>query len=260
MFTKFTKCKVVGDIFLVLVAFVPTIYLEVYGTPAKGDFSCSDVSIQHTFNGETYPCWTLLVIAFPVPIVFILLTETITKGSRYRTLTTYLFGLFTSVSLMEVLKFTVGRPRPVFMEWCDPRFEDQTDCGNSTNQDLFKTDYWCENTKHASRAFRTVQSTLSFPSGHASISVYALTYLALYLHFRMSSQTSLLFRHFLQVVCVTLAASISVSRVTDHMHFWSDVVVGILIGVSFAVWIVFCVSDVAKARQGNLNEEVSSEV
>lgn len=258
MFNKFTKCKLLCDMFLVCLAMAPTIYLEGYRAPVKGVFSCSDVSIQHSFKGETYPCWSLLVIALPVPIVLILLMETLAKGSRYKALITYLFGLFTSVSLMEILKFTVGRPRPVFMEWCHPRTADLSGCGNSSNHNMFVADYWCENTN----VFRTVQSTLSFPSGHASISVYALTYVALYLHFRMSSRVSLLFKHLLQVVCVTLAASISVSRVTDHMHFWSDVVAGMIIGISFALWIIFGVSDLAKARdhKGNWTNENSSEV
>lgn len=260
MFNSLAKFKKVGEMFLVCLAFAPAIYLEIHGVPAKGEFLCSDASIQHTFKGETYPCWSLLVIGLPVPVLIILFTETLTKGSRYRTLTTYLFGLFTSISLVNIIKYTVGRPRPIFMEWCQPILSDQIDCVNSTNHNRFVTDYLCENARN--HIFQATQSTLSFPSGHASISVYALTYLALYLHYRISSKKSLLLKHFLQAVCICLAASVSVSRVTDHMHFWSDVAVGIVIGASFACWIVFSMSDLAKPKdgKGNLSDEVSSEV
>ncbi|KAL5286602.1 PPAP2A.2 family protein [Megaselia abdita] len=258
MFNKFTKCKVVGDILLVCLAFAPTIYLEVYGSPAKGAYFATDESLQYTFKGETYPFWSLLVIALPVPIVLILLIETLTKGSRYRTLMTFIFGLFTSVSLMEILKYTVGRPRPIFFDWCDPKEV----LLEQAIQKPYIDNYICQNARYSDRVFKTAQSTQSFPSGHASISVYALIHIALYLHFRMSSRGSHLLKYLLQFVCVTLAASVSVSRITDHMHFWSDVVVGIIIGISFAVWIVFSVSDLTKTKNtnGNLKDEVSSEV
>lgn len=262
MFNVLRKCKVLGDILLVCLAIAPTIYLEVYGVPAKGEFSCTDTSIHHAYTGETYPFWSLLVIALPVPIVLILLIETVTKQSRYKTLVTFIFGLFTSVSLVEVLKYTVGRPRPVFIEWCQPSlWRSQSACTNSTNQSEFLTGYSCENAKIPGLVFKAIQSTLSFPSGHASMSVYTMTYLAFYFHFRLSSKRSLLFKHLLQAVCITLAASVSVSRISDHMHFISDVLAGVCIGVLFAVWIVFFVSDLSrKDGKGNLKEEVSLEV
>lgn len=236
--------KVLVDILLLCVALGPSIYLKLFVTPVKGGFNCSDESIHRIFKGETYPLYSLLIIALVVPVTLIWLIETFKKGSIYTTLITYILGLHTLISLVQILKFSVGRPRPIFMEWCQPVLPDGSSCKDSQNQNQFIEDIICQNPNQR----RGVQSRLSFPSGHAAISVYALTYIVLYLHVRVSFEISVLLKHFLQFICLSFAVSICASRVADHMHFISDVLVGVGIGISFAIWVVFYVSDLTKVR------------
>lgn len=256
MFSKFTKCKFIGDILLICLAISPVIYLEKYGAPRNGGFYCNDDALKHTFNGETYPLWSLLVIALVVPIFLIVFIELMTFGAIYKTLVSYLFGLFSSTSLIEILKFMVGRPRPVFLDLCKPVLPDGTTCNDSQNLHKFIVEFSCASTNH-----KTFQKALSFPSGHASIAFYAMIFIAIYLHFRVSSKYSMLLKHVLQFICVSLAASIAVSRITDHVHFCTDVAVGSLIGILFAIWTAFTITSLTRKKEyKNLPSGSGSEV
>lgn len=243
--------KMITDVCLLCLALAPTVYLKLFVSPVKGGFYCSDLSLYGTYKGETYPFWSVIIIGLALPVAFIGVVETLYKRSCYQTIITYIFGLHAAISLVQILKFSIGRPRPIFMEWCQPVFPDGTTCTSLVNQNILIEDVTCHNLDER----HGVGSRLSFPSGHASISAYALTYMALYLQFRMSSERSILLKHFLQFICVSMAVSISVSRVTDNMHFISDVLVGVGIGISFALWVGFYVSELKYLRRdGNVTK------
>lgn len=238
--------KVLLDICLVFLALAPSIYLKQCVSPVKGGFYCSDQSLYRTYNGETYRFWSMIIIGLAVPLALIVLIETLHKRSCYRIIISYIFGLHAAISLVSILKFSYGRPRPIFMEWCQPVLPDGTTCTASKNQDIFIEDVTCRNENGRLGA----KSRVSFPSGHASISSYASTYIALYLQFRLSSESSILLKHFLQFVCISMELSVCVSRVTEHMHFVSDVLVGVAIGTLLALWVVCYISHLKiKCRQ-----------
>ncbi|GFR64474.1 hexosyltransferase [Elysia marginata] len=81
-------------------------------------------------------------------------------------------------------------------------------------------------------------SRLSFPSGHAAVSVYSALFTVFYLQLRLDLSCSYLLRPVAQLALVLLATFCCVSRISDHKHFVSDIAAGAAIGSSFA-WLTF---------------------
>ena len=94
----------------------------------------------------------------------------------------------------------------------------------------------------------------SFPSGHAQIACFTATFLIvslslslslfhhntddssqIYLQLRLQTSHSLLLRFWLQLLLVIMAATSSISRVTDNRHHTADVWVGAAIGIVVAI-------------------------
>ncbi|CAG5130547.1 unnamed protein product, partial [Candidula unifasciata] len=96
----------------------------------------------------------------------------------------------------------------------------------------FVTQYECTNTLIEQKWVH--DSTLSFPSGHASVSVYSATFTVLYLQMRMNVRFSYLLKPALQACALILALYCCISRVTDHKHFSTDVIAGSIIGAFLA--------------------------
>jgi len=59
-----------------------------------------------------------------------------------------------------------------------------------------------------------------------------------YLQIRMVWESSKLLKHLLQFLVVMAAWVTALTRVSDYMHHWSDVLAGIVIGTLFGILIV----------------------
>ena len=59
-------------------------------------------------------------------------------------------------------------------------------------------------------------------------------YKQLYLQARFTWSVSKLLRHFLQAIAVYLAVYVSLSRISDYKHHWSDVLSGAILGCFIA--------------------------
>lgn len=57
----------------------------------------------------------------------------------------------------------------------------------------------------------------------------------IYLQIRMKWGGSKLFKHFLQFAVLMMALFISLSRISDNKHHWSDVLAGLFVGVAVAL-------------------------
>ncbi|KAK3773432.1 hypothetical protein RRG08_007921 [Elysia crispata] len=97
-------------------------------------------------------------------------------------------------------------------------------------------EYECSNTKFHPKLLR--DSRLSFPSGHASVSVYSAFFTVFYLQLRLDLKFSYLLKPLAQLGLVLLATFCCVTRITDHKHFVSDIAAGATIGSIFA-WMTF---------------------
>ena len=78
------------------------------------------------------------------------------------------------------------------------------------------------------------ESRLSFPSGHAMLSFYGLTFLSLFIGKFWRHELLGGWIHFFQAILISSALYISLTRVTDNKHHPTDVLVGAVLGIVLA--------------------------
>lgn len=251
--------------FIDLLLFVLLVAVEValrqWMPPQKRGFFCGDESLQYPYTGtQTIGFAVLCIIVFGIPFIVIFVVELFRQlshsrgkkqhttqdaanescycGRRWKNIYAqigyYLLGLLMTLVATEIAKRSIGRLRPYFFSICKPRLSDGTNCEFEQNQGHYFTDYKCESdVSHRMMA----EMAMSFPSGHSSTVFYAMVYIALYLQVALSTRGSKLLKHLLQFSAVMLAWYVALTRINDHWHHWSDVLVGILMGALFA-WLV----------------------
>ncbi|KAI8637448.1 phosphatidic acid phosphatase type 2/haloperoxidase [Parasitella parasitica] len=199
-------------------------------TPFHREFSINDTSLMHKYTeNESVPVW-LLVIAIVVPALFI---AGVSLGIRRSWLDLHsgLLGLAVALSLTimmtDVIKITVGRPRPDMLDRCQPPH-------GIENPPLLLLNYTICTEDHNTYKFK--DGFKSFPSGHASFSFAGLGYLAFYLAGKMHlfDQGGHTYKSFVFCIPFLGALLIAISRLHDYRHHWADVFVGGIIGTAFA--------------------------
>ena len=81
--------------------------------------------------------------------------------------------------------------------------------------------------------FRLNQMRQSFFSGHATVAMYASIYLVIYIEKRFVCQTFFFLKLLVQNLLLCIGFWVGLTRVSDNMHHWSDVLVGDLVGACF---------------------------
>ena len=79
---------------------------------------------------------------------------------------------------------------------------------------------------------------VSFPSGHSSGAAFATVFAALYIEYLWQPRHFLLLKPFFQFGVISLGFACAFTRVSDYFHHWSDVFVGLIIGIVFAFYTV----------------------
>ncbi|XP_059057906.1 phospholipid phosphatase 2-like [Achroia grisella] len=249
---RFWKWRLFCDIPLLIIILLLTGLFELGVIPSyRAGFYCNDPKLSFPFTGDTVSMVTVMVGVIVIPVVVFWVTELffvdsstsmrgkllqVTRRTGWLVLV-YQYGMIFNLSLVEVMKGITGSPRPNFFDVCQP--DTNRACGNSTN---YITTFKC-----TSRNFSTYyqnDSFRSFPSGHASLGVYAGFFLTWYLQARVFrwSNRSVLLVPFLQLTFMSLAAVCALTRITDNRHHWWDVLVGVIIGfatVYYAVKVLF---------------------
>ncbi|KAJ9095959.1 hypothetical protein QFC21_005321 [Naganishia friedmannii] len=196
---------------------------------SRTDFSITDTSILHPFAiHERIPVWALALIAGVFPLVVILLTAAFYTRSFYDAQVGALglaLSLGLTVTLTDIIKITVGRPRPDLISRCQPP-------ESYTSNPVHGLTTWhvCTRTDLLNDGFR------SFPSGHASFGWCGMVYLALFLAAKMHvlNKRGYTFKSWILLIPIAAASLISVSRTMDYRHHATDVIAGGIIGTLMA--------------------------
>jgi diacylglycerol diphosphate phosphatase / phosphatidate phosphatase len=184
-----------------------------------------------------------IIYAVLIPLIFLILYNTATQASSHKHHVAILglaISMALTVCLTDIIKNTVGRPRPDLLSRCIPKPD--------TPHDALVSIEVCTQTDH----HRLHDGWRSFPSGHSSFSFAGLGYLSLFLAGQMrifahgagvsvGDHTEKLVRGDLvrSLVCLGPllgALMIAISRCQDYRHDVYDVCIGALLGWTITYW------------------------
>ncbi|XP_002741585.1 phospholipid phosphatase 1-like [Saccoglossus kowalevskii] len=137
----------------------------------------------------------------------------------------FLFGWCFHRIFVMVTKGMLVSPRPSFLESCQP------DMSKISSQDLLVSFDKCSNQKSLKDA------SGAFPSGHSALIYYECCFLMFYIDNKLPENTPKLLKGLLQAVLFLVPFFVSLTRIVDNRHWWSDVIAGILLGVILAIWV-----------------------
>ncbi|XP_039963038.1 putative phosphatidate phosphatase [Bactrocera tryoni] len=263
------------DLIIFIVLGIPILICEFVLEPFRRGFFCDDESIRYPFRPNTITTVMLGVIVLAVPALIMLLVELTLfyRCDRIRETVLLLgykvpawlvefaqhalyftFGGLLTLEATEIGKFTIGRLRPHFISVCQPQLSDGSNCESPQNLHRYIENYICVGSGYTSED--VWQARLSFPSGHSSLCFFALTYVAIYLQYKITWRGSKLTRHFLQFTLVMLAWFTALSRIMDNWHHWSDVLCGGLLGLAMALITARYITKEFKTPQACLRVEL----
>ena len=128
----------------------------------------------------------------------------------FRILTAFFVGLGATTFFTDFIKLYVGRLRPNFYNFCG--FDESTLECTADDSD-----------QHESR--------MSFPSGHSSLSMNGMAFVALFVMYKLKQGKFSNSPQFgMGLIPVSVALWVAASRLVDHWHHPSDVIAGSLIG------------------------------
>ncbi|XP_013789086.1 putative phosphatidate phosphatase [Limulus polyphemus] len=255
--------KIALDFMLLAIVGVPLLVFLFIGTPYRRGFFCDDDSIRYPYKDSTISNITLYCVAILGPVIVMTIVEGIIckkcklsfKEKKYfcgYSISYYVFQLYHTVGVFafggcisqlatDIAKYSIGRLRPHFIDVCQPD-QSLTECTHE-----YILNYECT----SSDEDKIQEARLSFPSGHASFSAYAMIYLTVYLQYRMVCPKNSLLRPFLQAGALLTSWYIGLTRVMDFMHHWSDVLSGFLIGTVVSLLVVLFIADWKKPPDRN---------
>ncbi|KAH9812694.1 phosphatidic acid phosphatase type 2/haloperoxidase [Melampsora americana] len=194
-------------------------------------FDLNDTSIRHPHaETERVPVLYLGIYSILIPVVLIVVCSQGLLRSFWDThngLLGLAFSLSFNWAITTAMKNTIGRPRPDFIDRCQP-------ASDAVNSAIGLSDDSICTTALDSRLL--MDGFRSFPSGHASTAWCGLGYLSLYLagKFHLFDQKGHTLKAWLVLSPLLGAALISISRTMDYRHHWQDVFVGGLLGMLVA--------------------------
>lgn len=250
------KFSIVVDLGCFLVVIVVNAFLALITPPFRRGFFCHDDSIKYPYVKEEFlPTWTLLLVSVILPVFTIIICEVgrqyqkgqNTKREQYQntnnsnvcgtwmkkplfqrlfgTMSVFLYGSLINLLITLLGKTYSGELRPHFLAVCKPNMS-LIDCNQG-----YITNYECT----GSNLDAIEKARRSFPSAHASLSMYGMLFLIVYFESSIRNGGSFL-KPFIQTGCFIVALLFGLSRVRDHMHHWHDVFAGFILGGFIAVY------------------------
>ncbi|KAI9261469.1 phosphatidic acid phosphatase type 2/haloperoxidase [Phascolomyces articulosus] len=196
--------------------------------PFRREFSLEDktISFPHA-PSDSVPMWVVGVLCLIAPIIFIAIISLGFKRSIVDFHSGVLgLGLSLSMCLMltTVIKITVGRPRPDFIDRCQPPEGAADPPFGLSNYTICTSPL---DTHEMTDGFK------SFPSGHSSFSFAGLVYLAMFIagKMQMFDERGHTYKGFIFAFPFIGALLVAISRTQDYRHHWQDVFIGALLGI-----------------------------
>ncbi|KAF4615260.1 hypothetical protein D9613_003209 [Agrocybe pediades] len=196
----------------------------------RREFSLHDPTISFPYAvHERVPNLALIFICFVTPLLLMPIVNFVTVRSwwdLHNSTLGLILGLALTGSLTQIVKITVGRPRPDLIDRCQPPA--------GSVDPPFQLSNWtiCTQTDNAimNDGFR------SFFSGHSSLSFAGLGFFAFYLSGKMHlfDTRGHAGKAWLALSPFWAASLVAISRTMDSRHHWQDVLVGSLVGTFFA--------------------------
>ncbi|KAJ1680262.1 hypothetical protein EV182_000355 [Spiromyces aspiralis] len=218
-------------------------------SPVRRPFSVNDTSIAFPYvlpEDQTITNAMLSVIAIVVPLVFIVLIAGLWRRSLHdlhSALLAFSLAITLTVMFTDVLKNSVGRPRPNFLARCIPDTSKapslqklQQQRGAQTAVPAPSYGLWPVDICTREDWGVIDEGYRSFPSGHSSLSFCGMAFLALFIggKIHVFDQRG----HSIKpiIVCLPLlgASLVGASRVADYWHHPEDVIAGAILGISMA--------------------------
>lgn len=241
-------CMLLCDILILLVVGFEPGLLRRYGSPPIRGFYCDDETIRYPYMESTVSITALYVVGIGLSLLIIVLTEIILARNKtnddpvyflkmriplwivntYKFFSVYFFGGASVQVISQGATFTIGRLRPNFIDVCVP----DVNCTSPELQFKYITNYTCMGTSPE----KILDSRRSFPSGHACYSAFAAFYMVFYIQRRWNIKGSHFLKPVVQLGCIVLCWATSLSRIHDNQHHWSDVAVGLILGITTAVF------------------------
>ncbi|KAG2127920.1 phosphatidic acid phosphatase type 2/haloperoxidase [Suillus bovinus] len=203
-------------------------YIRVSGF--KRQFSLSDVSLRYPYAvNERVGTTALSFISCGIPFVVQCFVNFLTVQSwwdfHHSTLGLVL-SLSTTRAITQLVKVTVGRPRPDLISRCQPVTGSADPLFGLSTVDI---------------CTQTVSKILedgwkSFPSGHSSMSFAGLGFLAFYLigKLHLFDTRGYVSKVWICIAPLAGAMLVAISRTMDYRHHWQDVVGGSTLGLLLA--------------------------
>lgn len=272
----------IADLACLLIVGLINALLGLVIPPYRRGFFCDDDSIKYPFtSSESLPNWAVILVSVVVPVTVILVCEIgrhrynghlgreqysqegednllcgpYTKKPLfqrvYKIIFVFLYGTLVNLLFTLFVKLYVGQLRPHFLAVCKPNMS-LINCS-----DGYITDYECTGTDldAIERARR------AFPSAHSSGTMYGMLFLALYFETFSTKDKGLFLKPFLQCGCILVSLFFGLNRVREHMHSWTDITAGFLLGGAMALFMVFRVLRLndfvspPRKRLGNMRTE-----
>lgn len=197
----------------------------------RREFSLTDTTIQHSYTvHERVPNWMLCVICFAAPTVIMPIVNLLTVRSWWdwhNSMLGLILGLATTGAVTQVVKVTVGRPRPDAIARCKPLPDahDHAVFGLVTTAICTETD-----------AYMMKDGWRSFFSGHSSLSFAGLGFLSFYLagKLHLFDERGHTGKAWIALAPLTGALLTAISRTMDYRHHWQDILVGSIVGLVFS--------------------------
>jgi len=251
--------------------------------PYHRGFFCDDENLKHPYSEQQVPIVHCVVIWGLVATFFIVLVETLRSHAAqqyrrdkpirnnrtpwicvelYRHFGFFALGALLTLLFTELAKYTIGRLRPHYLTVCGPKLISDL-CKDEFGYEKFVTadeKDICENVFGENPIYTEKQlheARLSFLSGHSSFSFYCGMFLIIYLQARLNNfprinntclrrfaRSIKIVRPFLQFGMIILSFWVSLTRISDYFHHPLDVIMGAIVGITFAVITLIVIGDV----------------